>query len=576
MSLNPMSFNMGGIGSWVARQIARPTPPEAVAKWMNRVSHPSAENILPTMALESGVISGRSIYAWTRSGLLETQERFFEEASVAALWFWGVGWMEKAFDKALQWVGPKSLKALDPGIGWAVKDGSLRLNPLESHMPNAQAAEKLLYLKSARLFFSVASSIALVALAVPWINQKKTEWIIDKYFKKNHEPSPSFSGTLPLPNLSIQRPSGFSPFLPPQLRGNTPGSRNHPQFSGLPGINQLGHWVQDTDLGKLFAIDTGIFAGRTYTAAKRSRFESIEIGLRDLSSYYFYFLAVPHCFKVLNFIAEKTLKGNILLEPQVAETLLKRIQEKSKEWKTSLQFGKSELDKFLYGELPESLGSPEALSQLKNTLMRELRTAHPSKFIHHLKPALEALHPNPAKQTALLEAILDALNSSDTPLGRGIQGDALQGLLEKIESGGALPNGEASNAITPLGQLSTYEKKDLTVALKQAFHHSTGLTREECLQLPGMKTLKQTLPQKEWEALEKRLSVLVERDTTEQALNLFQRIRLLVTPILEKSPESQPLFNALETLGKQLNQAQRRAIPMEKNTPQEMSNLLGA
>lgn len=194
------------LSSRIASFLSSASAPESFAKTMNAVGRPGIAAILP---LEGAVLAGRSASEAKRSGFLGFQERFIEELVVAAVWLKGVKVLGNLFDK---------FHTLDTSIDWSAKKlASVDLTPLERYTASPGAANNLMRVKGLRFLFSVASTLFILGVAIPWLNQLKTKWIIDKYFHKPHpQKQPSKPNTLKLEGLP---PLVSKPLTKPKTEG---------------------------------------------------------------------------------------------------------------------------------------------------------------------------------------------------------------------------------------------------------------------------------------------------------------------------------------------------------------------
>ncbi len=593
--------------------IAKPTPSTGMIQVMSKLSNSSPENLLPTVVLESGNIVGRTVNGWKRSGFLESQERFMEEASVAALWFWGVGWMEKLFDRTQKKVSPPRWKNLDTTIGWTVKEPSVALQPLERYAPNTTVAQRILALKGIRLAFSVLSAVVLIALVVPWLNQLKTDWLIKRYYQKpKTQPVPPQPEISPQSKASASRPvssatpalasvlqqgnatpatqadlhhsirsqspswiqaaySGYpyywpslAPWSPPQggLHNTKPLPAQQPlrqiryQGWGQSALNWTGHMVQDTDLGRMFVLDTGIIGGRAYTAARRSTFESAEVVLRDVASYYFYFMAVSHSMQLMNLALKPVVKTNLMLEPMVAEALTQKIQSSLPHLKdASGHVTMAQLNTLFHGL------SPVTLKEIQPELLASLRSAplkHPTRgFLEWLHLEVPSYVGGSNQSNAILKAIEETLPKKS---GR-ISTDQIASLLDTIQKG----------TKPAFSRLSHSQRRDVAVAVKQAFEHSVGISGHELLSLPGMKHLQYKLSASEWSALKERITTTARQDGMSHLNALVRRALVLAG---NASPSTNKLLKHGEDLSLWLEKAQARSLSLEKTIYEEAQELL--
>ncbi|MBY0403337.1 MAG: hypothetical protein K2X66_05530, partial [Cyanobacteria bacterium] len=178
------------------------TPQNQLVRVMSAIGRPGWKAILP---LEGAVLAGRSLNEAKRSGWLGFQERFVEELVVAIIWLFGVKYIANQFDK---------FHKFDTAVDWSLKKAnSIDLTPIERYTQNFAEGQGLLKMKGLRLGVSVGSTLFLLGVVIPWLNQMKTKWIINKFFGK-HQPHagmpPVKSGMNPTQNL---RPTQSSPKL---------------------------------------------------------------------------------------------------------------------------------------------------------------------------------------------------------------------------------------------------------------------------------------------------------------------------------------------------------------------------
>lgn len=184
----------------IGNLISRPDFSPGFVKVMSEVGRPGWKAIIP---LETAVIAGRSGNEARRSGWLGFQERFIEEIVVAAVWLWGVKTIGGFFDK---------FHKFDTAVDWSLKKAqNVDLTAMERYTRNASDGRKLLGMKGARLGFSVVTTLLLLGVVIPWLNQMKTKWIIDKFFHKKPEHPPAH---LPNPAHSVNTPQVNKPQAP--------------------------------------------------------------------------------------------------------------------------------------------------------------------------------------------------------------------------------------------------------------------------------------------------------------------------------------------------------------------------
>lgn len=532
---------------------------------MSKISNPAPGNAAPYLVPEAAVIGGRSGFAWVRNGFLEFQERFLEETVVAAFWFWGVSWMEKIYDKLWK-KAPGNLKHLDLNADWGfAKRKSLELSPGERYAFNNHEWKKILMGKGGKLFFSVGATLAIVALLIPWLNQKKTEWILKKYYgAESHggdhgkpagkpeksgktpestlaglpravrpEINPGMHGLLPNQNPAWTTPSGLNALPPDENPAWTTGGYPYyapypmrqpfgspyayPQqgetsqirfgFAGGSALQLIGHGIQNTDVGRMLVIDTGITGGRAAVAAQRSGFESAEIVFRDGVSLYFYILAVPHAMKLLNKVINPHLAASILLDPGVATHLNAQIMG-NPALKEALLKGEI-VPKQMEGILREAFYGYEddAIRRFpKGWLQQSMRTA-PVQGGNGLAEILKREYrvmfsENGAKYS---DAVLKQLGSQASV-------DDVSKVIEHISKGQG-----------PFAGASKATRADMISGLKHAFGYTVGISVEDLQSKPLFREMLKKLPEHQRKALEGRMREMAAQDGRDLANKMYRR-----------------------------------------------------
>ena len=154
------------------------TPGQSVE---NLFLNTAKEGPMAIVPLESAVIVGRSERAYRRDGLLELQERMTEEIAAAVVWLYGVGFLQKHFEKVSHKLNPGKNEHLSTHIAWNqpwAKTTHVDLSPQEMFARNKKEINVLLGLKSARWLFSVGSALVAVGYLIPKGNQLKTNLIL--------------------------------------------------------------------------------------------------------------------------------------------------------------------------------------------------------------------------------------------------------------------------------------------------------------------------------------------------------------------------------------------------------------
>ncbi|MEB3207021.1 MAG: hypothetical protein VKK59_06710 [Vampirovibrionales bacterium] len=330
--------------------------------------------------LELSVVGGRSCFAWLRNGFAEFQERLFEELITGIAWINGKPFLEHFYDRSF---GQKNASiALAPKVDWSLnRHRQLGLSPLELYTPHGASAEQLLKVKAGRFGLAFVTTLSLVSLIIPVLNQMKTAWLFRhfpglknqlKASQKNPPPAqtttvkplpntPSTqgisknvssddgkgaSGPLAMPTSAFSLVSNPLRSMPPQqilnkpLNGGFSGFAStlappyvssQPVFGHSPltnAVSQLGHLYNNVPYGDLIGSDVGMIAGRGYVASKRSGFETVEVMFRDISSDYFYLWSLPHLMAAVG-LGLSALSGvDARQDPVVARALLTAAQRK--------------------------------------------------------------------------------------------------------------------------------------------------------------------------------------------------------------------------------------------------------
>ena len=243
--------------------------------------------LVPVIALEGFVVTGRTIQAYKRGKWDEARERFIEEIMGSITWLGGV--------LTLNWIGDKIIAKIlnSNGKNFDVGKDSLR-KPFDNFMSKIKpkfSKTNVAYIKSAKVLTSVILTNLFIGFVVPKLNQALTKKIrherkIEKDQKQILSVNPAFKG------------------------GN------------MNAINAFTNIIENTNAGKLLSSDAGIVAGRTYNARRPE--ERREIAIRDLGSIYFYMWASGHVGALLNYIES----GNASrLNPNTAQILDKHLQD---------------------------------------------------------------------------------------------------------------------------------------------------------------------------------------------------------------------------------------------------------
>ena len=227
--------------------------------------------LLPVILLESTVTGGRTYQAYKRGGYTEARERFCEETTGAVFWLGGV----KAFNAIGNWIGKKYLGIKDPTFSLAKDAVRTPFDNLVRDKNLDSVKKKLITFKFTKVAAAVVAAGGFLGFVVPKINQSITRKML-KSAKKKEEKKSQISVT-----QSINMINDMNSFV------NKTGS-SKPSFKGisLNTFATITNNLENHDIYKLLATDTGVLAGRTYNA--RNNDERLEIFVRDAGSIYFY------------------------------------------------------------------------------------------------------------------------------------------------------------------------------------------------------------------------------------------------------------------------------------------------
>lgn len=617
-----------GLGNLIS---AIPVSPKMQDAFLSTAKEGASAIILP----ESSVIVGRSIAAYKRDGWLELQERLPEEVTVAAIWIYGVKALSKFFENNLKLKLFPQGKHLSTDIAWNKAWGKathVDLTPQELFAKNQQEISSLLKMKSARWVFSVGLALAGVGYVVPKLNQWKTNMVL-QYLgrrKRNTEGSnvqfgdPSttrqtqphaqgqrmplstmihrpFQGTQPQlsggfaptgnqpatpnnptnasgftnPNHTYSssfgpiysgvnsgfKPSG-SPFQASQTTyPTTQGKKGGVQFGGLPGgslVQNLGHWVEQTPFGSILVVDAGIAGGRGYVASKRSLFETAEVIVRDIGSLYFYILFAPHMMKVLGAMTDGMAGTSIAIQPKVAEQLHQEIGKRLGDpSKYNLESLRTVLN-----------GADDQLMRHEGFLKDEIRVAAKDRFKALLDKEARVYLPDARKSGELTRQVVDYLASKTGSRAAHIAPVEIHELLSSLKEGhGAFQ------------ALSIPERQNLSIAVKQAFRHTVGITLDNLSddalrQHANFQEIFKALGKGHPEApnLLERIRRMALVDGLDQSHSMLRRSMTAMREALKDSPQ---LLEQGNTLADWIDQAVNRRLSLGELIGQELETIGG-
>lgn len=303
--------------------------------------------LLPVILLESTVTGGRTYQAYKRGGYTEARERLCEETTGAVFWLGGV----KAFNGIGNWIGKKYLGIQDPKFSLATD--AVR-HPFENMVRECNldaAKKKLITFKFTKVAASVIAAGGFLGFVVPKINQAITRKILKSKKNKPVEQISLAKNTNPALNISIEE---FTNKL----------HSEKPSFKGISmnTFATITNNLENHDIYKLLATDTGVLAGRTYNA--RNKDERIEILVRDAGSIYFYLKCKDHIIQLLEKLDGHGGKLS-KLDPMTAARVHNVIVEQLVRYnaKKGTKFNIETLRKSVLGSAPEKV--EENLSKVK-------------------------------------------------------------------------------------------------------------------------------------------------------------------------------------------------------------------
>ena len=253
-----------------------------------------ADALLPVIALEGCVVTGRTYQAYKRGKWDEARERFIEEIMGSITWLGGV--------MSLNWLGDKIVARIlnSKGKNFDVGKDILR-TPFDNFMNFMKKASNKKFsqtevacIKSAKVLTSIILTNLFIGFVVPKLNQALTK-------KIRHE-------------RKVEQEQ--QKILSPKTQTAEPAFKG-----GMNAVNAFTNIIENTNTGKLLSSDAGILAGRTYNARKPE--ERREIAIRDVGSIYFYMWASGHVGNLMN-LAESGKATR--LNPNTAKILDKHLQ----------------------------------------------------------------------------------------------------------------------------------------------------------------------------------------------------------------------------------------------------------
>lgn len=361
----------------------------------------------------------------------------------------------------------------------------------------------------------------------------------------------------------------------------TTNQSTQPQFGLLSGglLQGLGYAVEHTVYGNILVVDTGIVAGRV--TASRNQYEAFEVAFRDVASLYFYILCAPHMMKLFSKALDPAFQTHIMLQPKVAEAMTRVISDglaaRTQDWlahekdpvkRAAIQsaFERGVVSKDFVLEMIRGSSNPALLKPSTN-LNAALRTATldgPSGFLSLFEKEMTAYGWPQEQAGEVLKAIREKTTSGAwTTAG-------LDQLLTAVEGGqGAFAS------------LTTAQKKELTVSLKNAYRHSAGVAVDLSKAVPMLngKALNQAegfadvwsqWSEHEQSSVMQRLRRLAEIDNLDQVRTMLRRsLNLFREPLGEKPA----LTSQLETLTDWVDKAVGQQLTLSELLEKELSAL---
>lgn len=348
-------------------------------------------------------------------------------------------------------------------------------------------------------------------------------------------------------------------------------------------IQNLGYAVEHTSYGSILVVDNGIVVGRAYVANQRSKFEAVEVVFRDVVSLYFYILFAPHVMNLLSKGLNPLFNAHIQLQPKVAEaltqTMSRELAERTRQWMASEPDPRKRLAMqaaFQQGAVPKDFvldllkGSRNPLLQQSmaplKTRLRQAPLAGENGVIALLQKELAAYGLNP-------EQVGRAVSAVQASLGQSATVPELDRLIAAIQQ----------QKDARFAHLGAPQRKELVVALKNAFRHSAGLevTWNEGRPKLNGQALRQSeifggiwdqLSSTEQQHIQKQLRQLAQVDALDQASTMWRRSLNLLRGALG---ENSSRINQAEMLGGWLEEAVSRHLPLGELLEEELASLRG-
>jgi hypothetical protein len=315
----------------------------------------------------------------------------------------------------------------------------------------------------------------------------------------------------------------------------------------------LGHLVEQTPYGSILVVDAGIAGGRGYVASKRSLFETVEVLFRDVGSLYFYILCAPHLMRAMGAVMNKLSGGSIALEPRIARQIHHKIQNEEKLGPLTPERVEYVL-KGATGTLGDTLMQPEG------DLKMAMRRAKSADF-HPLLRAETEIYLKAYKGDKA--EVLRAVANHPAIHGETIDPQQLQRLLTAIENGH-----------DQFARLDIADRRDLGIAVKQAFRHTVGLRLDLDNIAAGNKALQTLVKQltdnhsPELGPLTERIQRMAQIDSLNQAHSMLRRSLNVMHHTLGGNKD--PLFRQGDTLATWIDEAVNRHMTLSEVITHEL------
>ena len=369
-----------------------------------------------------------------------------------------------------------------------------------------------------------------------------------------------------------------------------PFSAAIPHFGLLGPFNLAGlaqnmmYAIEHTSYGNILVVDNGIVLGRAHAANKRSGYEAVEVVFRDVVSLYFYMLFAPHVMKAFSSVLNPVFQTHLQLQPKVTEELTRAISEnltnRVEQWMRQEQDAarRSAMQAaFQRGAVPKEfireilLGSQNPLlMEPAETLKKAMGSAPltgPQGLTQLFQQELRT-YGWPEDQQAHWEKQIQRFMRHSSPL--HWNSTEMESLLAAVQQGHSYFSG-----------LTEPQRKEVVVALKNAFRHSAGirvdlsgktltLNGQPMEQTPAFNEIWPQLTTEERAALTGRIRRMAEIDALDQASTLWRRSLNLLR---EHVGESSALMTQAEQLASFIDRAVSHHMTLSELLEQDLAVL---